>query len=366
MNNEVVETLEPTTNVRRVVINTNGANAVVTARDAQVQQVNTATTISPVAQATNAVPTAQGEEIPSMIDMYGEIITDKQYVTNPAIARDQEINQMILTLITPDKSALLVGKPGIGKTALVEGLAYRINTNAVPDAIKGWRIIKINIPALLGKINVNGTEVSKLQLLINEIDKVEKTILFIDEVHLLVAKSGGPVDLDFANMLKPYLDRGRILMIGATTSEEYEAYILRDRAFVRRFIKIEIAELQGDNVVKVLMGTTPKFEKQMNIKLGYSDFQKEEIFKWLVEHTSEYKRIYEVQNRYPDICLTIISSAFSYAVFESAPEVKLKHIYLAMKNTKNLYPDAVEKALEDFKTRFAKMLMKEGIDPAKI
>ena len=366
MNNEVVETLEPTTNVRRVVINTNGANAVVTARDAQVQQVNTATTISPVAQATNAVPTTQGDDVPSMIDMYGEIITDKQYVTNPAIARDQEINQMILTLITPDKSALLVGKPGIGKTALVEGLAYRINTNAVPDAIKGWRIIKINIPALLGKINVNGTEVSKLQLLINEIDKVEKTILFIDEVHLLVAKSGGPVDLDFANMLKPYLDRGRILMIGATTSEEYEAYILRDRAFVRRFIKIEIAELQGDNVVKVLMGTTPKFEKQMNIKLGYSDFQKEEIFKWLVEHTSEYKRIYEVQNRYPDICLTIISSAFSYAVFESAPEVKLKHIYLAMKNTKNLYPDAVEKALEDFKTRFAKMLMKEGIDPAKI
>ena len=366
MNNDVVETLEPTTNVKTVVINTNGANAVVTARDAQVQQVNTATTISPVAQSANVVPTTQNTDVPSMIDMYGEIITDKHYITNPAIARDQEINQMILTLITPDKSALLVGKPGIGKTALVEGLAYRINTNAVPDAIKGWRIIKINIPALLGKINVNGTEVSKLQLLINEIDKVEKTILFIDEVHLLVAKNGGTVDLDFANMLKPYLDRGRILMIGATTSEEYESYILRDRAFVRRFIKIEIAELQGDDVVKVLMGTTPKFEKQMGVKLAYSEFQKEEIFKWLVEHTSEYKRIYEVQNRYPDICLTIISSAFSYAVFESSPEVKLKHIYLAMKNTKNLYPDAITKAIEDFKVRFAKMLMADGIDPNKI
>ena len=383
MNNDVVETLEPTTNVKTVVINTNGANAVVTARDAQVQQVNTATTISPVAQSANVVPTTQNTDVPSMIDMYGEIITDKHYITNPAIARDQEINQMILTLITPDKSALLVGKPGIGKTAIVEGLAYRmqlndmpnalkgysvykINTNAVPDAIKGWRIIKINIPALLGKINVNGTEVSKLQLLINEIDKVEKTILFIDEVHLLVAKNGGTVDLDFANMLKPYLDRGRILMIGATTSEEYESYILRDRAFVRRFIKIEIAELQGDDVVKVLMGTTPKFEKQMGVKLAYSEFQKEEIFKWLVEHTSEYKRIYEVQNRYPDICLTIISSAFSYAVFESSPEVKLKHIYLAMKNTKNLYPDAITKAIENFKVRFAKMLVADGIDPNKI
>lgn len=125
----------------------------------------------------------------SIIKMYGEILTDKEYITNPAIARDEEIKKMILALITPDKSALLVGKPGIGKTALVEGLAYRIHQNDVPDAIKGWRIIKINLPALLGKTLVNGTEVSKLQLLIDEIDNIEKTILFIDEVHLLVATS---------------------------------------------------------------------------------------------------------------------------------------------------------------------------------
>ena len=134
----------------------------------------------------------------SIIDMYGEVITDKKYITNPAIARDQEINQMILTLITPDKSALLVGKPGIGKTALVEGLAYRIQTNQVPDAIAGWKIIKINLPALLGKMVVDGVEVSKLQLLISELDNVDRTILFIDEVHLLVAHNNGALDLDFA------------------------------------------------------------------------------------------------------------------------------------------------------------------------
>ncbi len=188
----------------------------------------------------------------SVIEMYGEVLTDKNYITNPAIAREEEINRMILAIITPDKSALLVGKPGIGKTALVEGLAYRIHTNQVPDVLKDWRIIKINLPALLGKMIVDGVEVSKLQMLINEIDNIDKTILFIDEVHLLVAHNNGAVDLDFANMLKPYLDRGRILMIGATTSEEYEQYILRDRAFVRRFIKIDIAEAQGKDVVKIL------------------------------------------------------------------------------------------------------------------
>jgi ATP-dependent Clp protease ATP-binding subunit ClpA len=299
---------------------------------------------------------------PSMIQMYGEILTDKEYITNPAVARDAEIEKMILALVTPDKSALLTGKPGIGKTALVEGLAYRIHQGNVPNAIKGWRVIKINIPALLGKINVDGVEVSKLQLLIDEIDGLEKTILFIDEVHLLVAHNNGAVDLDFGNMLKPYLDRGRILMIGATTDMEYEQFILRDRAFVRRFIKIPIEELQGEDVVKVLMGTYPKFEKKMGVKFKLTPFQLERVFAWIVDNTTEYKRIYEVQNRYPDICLTIVSSAFSFALLENSELVTYKHIYLAMKNTNTIYSDAKVKAIEDFKKRFENDLIKEGIN----
>lgn len=304
-------------------------------------------------------------ENPSIIKMYGEVLTDKEFLTNPAISRDEEINQMILALITPDKSALLVGKPGIGKTALVEGLAYRISKGLVPPILAGWKIIKINVPALLGKIIVNGVEVSKLQVLISELDNVEKTILFIDEVHLLASRNTDG-EIDFANMLKPYLDRGRILMIGATTSEEYEQYILRDRAFVRRFIKIDVAELQGDAVVQVLLGTVPKFEQKMGIKLNYSDYQQEKIFTWLVKYTSEYKRIYEIQSRYPDICLTMISSAFSYAAFEGSPIVSLKHIYLAMKNTKAIYDDSKQKAIEELKTEFRDLFIKEGIDPDQI
>ena len=322
-----------------------------------VQQVVVQT--QPVQQVVNT----QVNNAPSMIGMYGEVLTDKEYITNPAVARDEEINKMILALITPDKSAILVGKPGIGKTALVEGLAYRIHQGTVPNAIAGWKIIKINIPALLGKIDVNGVEVSKLQLLINEIDNLEKTILFIDEVHLLVAHNNGAVDLDFGNMLKPYLDRGRILMIGATTDMEYEQYVLRDRAFVRRFIKIDIAELQGEDVVKVLMGTYPKFEVKMGVKFKLTPFQLERVFAWMVEHTTEYKRIYEVQNRYPDICLTIVSSAFSYALLENSNLVTYYNIYQAMKNTHVIYEDAKKKAIDDFKVRFADDLIKEGIDP---
>ena len=293
----------------------------------------------------------------SYLETYAECLTDKEFITDPAIARDEEIKQMILTLLTPEKSALLVGKPGIGKTAIVEGLAYRIKFGDVPSALEGWKIYKLNITSLLGSNVVNGQTENRLDLILKELSGKKNVILFIDEAHLLVNKSGG---LDFANQLKAGLDRGTIKMIGATTTEEYEQYILRDRAFLRRFQKIDVLEADKPTVVKILMGTYPKLEKQIGVKLEYTDYIKERLFKFIVEMTDEYKRVYEIASRYPDICLTILANAFTFALYDDETSVKIKHFYKAVCNARNIYEDAKEKEKIRFKQEFKDLIDKEG------
>lgn len=300
----------------------------------------------------------------SMLARYGIDLTAKTYLTDPAIGRDEEIKQCILTLMTPEKSALLVGKPGIGKTAIVEGISYRIQKGMVPEVLKGMKIIRINVSSLLGMTtDESGRTENRLDLLIKEIMSADNVILFIDETHVLVNKNTQDNQgIDFANMLKAGLDRGDIKMIGATTTEEYEAYILKDRAFLRRFQKIEVEEADKATCVKILMGTTPKIEAQVGVKLNYTDFIKERIMTFIVEMTDEYKRVYEVASRYPDICLTILSNAFTYALYDNEPVVKMKHIYKAICNARNIYEDAKKKEIERFKVEFADLLREENVD----
>ena len=257
----------------------------------------------------------------SILDTYGENLSKKEYVTNPAIGRESEIEQAIMILLTPEKSALLVGKAGVGKTAIVEGIGYRMQKGLVPNALKSYELIKVNISALLGEAGGD----SKLQLLVDELKTKQNIILFIDEIHLLVNRNTSNMSIDFANMLKPGLDRGEIKMIGATTYEEYEAYILRDRAFLRRFLRVDVNEPTKEQCVDILMGTFPKYEKRTGVKLNYTEYLDRKIFTFIVNMTDEYKRIYEIGNRYPDIALTIVMSAFSMALYDNSPEVKIKH-----------------------------------------
>ena len=290
----------------------------------------------------------------SILERFSDNLTDVKYITNPAIARDEEIKKLILVLLTPEKSAVLVGKPGIGKTAIVEGLAYRIQRHEVPNALDGYTIYRVNTTALL----TNNGEENRVLKLVEELKEKDKVILFIDEIHTLI----GSGSLDLANMFKEGLSRGTIKMIGATTTDEYERYILRDKAFLRRFEKVDVSEPTEEMTVEILLKTLPKLEQQTGVVLPYTDFINEKIMKFIVNMTTEYKRVYEISSRYPDIALVILRQCFSNAIYDNRKTIDFKNIYDAIRTTKAVYPDVIKKELVRFKEVFSEELKEENID----
>lgn len=290
----------------------------------------------------------------SILERFSDNLTDVKYITNPAIARDEEIKKLILVLLTPEKSAVLVGKPGIGKTAIVEGLAYRIQRHEVPKALDGYTIYRVNTTALL----TNNGEENRVLKLVEELKEKDKVILFIDEIHTLI----GSGSLDLANMFKEGLSRGTIKMIGATTTDEYERYILRDKAFLRRFEKVDVSEPTEEMTVEILLKTLPKLEQQTGVVLPYTDFINEKIMKFIVNMTTEYKRVYEISSRYPDIALVILRQCFSNAIYDNRKTIDFKNIYDAIRTTKAVYPDVIKKELVNFKEIFKNELIEENID----
>lgn len=296
----------------------------------------------------------------SVLKQYGEDLTTKTYVTNPAIARDDVIRRLMLVLMTPEKSALLVGKPGIGKTAIVEGLAYLIQKGEVPEALKDYHIIKINSTSLLGSVQIQGKTELIIQLLVQELKQLSKIILFVDEIHTLIGgREDGPMDL--ANILKPGLDRGDIKMIGATTTNEYDTYIIRDRAFLRRFERIDVSEPDEATTAQILLGSLPKIERQTGIRMKYNEYINQLLMESIVSATSEFKRVYGLSAMYPDIAFSVLTGAFSQALLHNKKEVDMLDVYNAILFSKRIYPDSIVKELDAFRVKFSKLAEQEGI-----
>ena len=176
---------------------------------------------------------------------------------------------------------------------------------------------------------------------------------------LIGSKDDGPMDL--ANILKAGLDRGDIKIIGATTSIEYETYILRDRAFLRRFEKIDVLEPDENTTVKILMGTIPKMEKQTGVKLKYNSYVAELLIRAIVSATSEFKRVYGIAAMYPDVALSVLSQAFSNALYNNKKEVDVVDFYTAIKSSRKIYPDSIIKELEKFRETFKDLCNEENV-----
>ncbi len=189
---------------------------------------------------------------------------------DPVIGRDEEVRRVMQVLARRRKNnPVLIGEPGVGKTAIVEGLAQRIIAGDVPDSIKNKKVLGIEMSALLAGAKYQGEFEERLQKLLQEVEKQEgQIILFIDELHTIVGAGKSSGALDAANMLKPMLARGQLHMIGATTLEEYRQYIEKDQALERRFQPVYVEEPSVDDTIAILRGLKEKYEVHHGVRIS--------------------------------------------------------------------------------------------------
>ena len=188
---------------------------------------------------------------------------------DPVIGRDKEIRRVLQILSRRTKNnPILVGEPGTGKTAIVEGLAHRIAKGDVPDNLKDKQIYSLDMGALMAGAKYKGEFEERLKSVVNEVKKSEgDIILFIDEIHTLVGAGGGQGAMDAANILKPALARGELRTIGATTLDEYQKHFEKDKALERRFQKVMVDEPDTESAISILRGIKDKYEQHHKVRI---------------------------------------------------------------------------------------------------
>ncbi|WP_448588365.1 AAA family ATPase [Thermocrinis sp.] len=211
------------------------------------------------------------EEERSPLERFGTNLTQlaREGKLDPVIGREREINQVIEVLLRKSKNnPVLVGDPGVGKTAIVEGLAQRIVAKEVPSELQDRELITIDMGSLVAGSKYRGEFEERLKALLDEVKQKSNVILFIDEIHTVVGAGRAEGSLDAGNMLKPALARGEIRLIGATTVDEYRRYIEKDSALERRFQPIYVDEPTEEETVEILKGLRPKLENHHKVKIS--------------------------------------------------------------------------------------------------
>ena len=209
---------------------------------------------------------------PKILEKFGRNVTAevKKIDADPVIGRDEEITRIIKILSRKTKNnPILIGEPGVGKTAIIEGLAARIVKDDVPASIKGRTIYELDMGALIAGAKFRGEFEERLKAVLNKIKESDgEIILFIDEIHLIVGAGKAEGALDAGNMLKPMLARGELHCIGATTLNEYRQYIEKDTALERRFQKVLVTEPSVEDTISILRGLKDRYEVHHGVRIS--------------------------------------------------------------------------------------------------
>jgi ATP-dependent Clp protease ATP-binding subunit ClpC len=222
-------------------------------------------------QASGRRKSKRGPRGKTAIDTYGTDMTAqaRSGKLDPVVGREAQIRRVITILNRRTKNnPVLIGEPGVGKTAIVEGLAQRIITEDVPDSLLDKRIIMLDLAGMIAGTKYRGEFEERLKKVMSELEDDKKTIVFIDELHLIVGAGSAEGSMDAGNILKPALARGKIQLIGATTTNEYTKYVEKDAALERRFQPVQVPEATVPETLAILKGLRKHYEEFHGVIIG--------------------------------------------------------------------------------------------------